>query len=45
MVFTESVVEDTTLDRFAELGYTVAHGTDLGSDGITVARSGYGDMC
>jgi hypothetical protein len=29
MSFTESIVEDATLDWFAELGYTIAHGPDL----------------
>ena len=29
LTFTESVVEDATLDWFADLGYTVAHGPNL----------------
>ena len=42
--FTESVVEDATLDWFAELGYTVAHGPDLAPDGVTPERSSYGEV-
>ena len=31
--FTESVVEDATLDWFAALGYTVAHGPEFAPEG------------
>jgi hypothetical protein len=30
--FTESVVEDATLEYFAELGYVVLHGPDIAPD-------------
>ena len=42
--FTESVVEDATLDWFAELGYTVAHGPDLAPGEAASERATYGDV-
>ena len=42
--FTESVVEDATLDWFAELGYAVAHEPDLAPDGIAAERARYGNV-
>ena len=42
--FSESVVEDATLDWFAELGYTIAHGPDLAPEGSAAERASYGDM-
>jgi type I restriction enzyme R subunit len=41
---TESVVEDATLDWFAELGYTVAHGPDLAPGEGASERATYGDV-
>ncbi|MGI8486243.1 MAG: hypothetical protein ACR2OU_18535 [Thermomicrobiales bacterium] len=37
--FTESVVEMAALDWFAELGYTIGHGTDLEPGGQIEARA------
>ena len=42
--FTESVIEDATLDWFAELGYTVAHGPDLAPGEAASERATYGDV-
>lgn len=42
--FTESVVEEATLDWFAELGYTVAHGPDLAPGEAASERATYGDV-
>ena len=42
--FTESVVEDATLDWFAELGYTVAHGPDLASGEVASERTTCGNV-
>jgi type I restriction enzyme, R subunit len=42
--FTESVVEDATLEWFAELGYTVAHGPDLAPGEAASERATYGDV-
>lgn len=40
----ESHVEEATLAWLAELGFTIAHGPDIGPDGSKPERSNYGDV-
>ena len=42
--FTESVVEDATLEYFAELGYSIAHGPDIAPGEPMQERASYGDV-
>ena len=39
----ENEVEDAALEWLAELGYAVAHGPDIGPEGLTSERSSYGE--
>lgn len=39
--FTESVVEDATLDWFGELGYSVVHGPDIAPGEPGAERESY----
>ena len=40
----ENEVEDAALEWLAELGYAVAHGPDIGPEGLTSERSSYGEV-
>ncbi len=40
----ESVVEQTTLDWFRELGYSVLFGPDIASDEPATERATFGDV-
>lgn len=42
--FAESHVEDAALSWLEELGYSVAHGPDIGPDGTSPERASYGDV-
>jgi type I restriction enzyme R subunit len=42
--FTESVVEDATLEYFAELGYSIVHGPDIAPEQPAQERASYGDV-
>lgn len=41
---TESLVEDAALEWFRELGYDIAHGPDIGPEGVKSERASYGDV-
>ena len=44
MKFAESHVEDAALSWLEGLGYSVAHGPDIGPDGTSPERASYGDV-
>ena len=42
--FTESDIEEATLDWLADLGWAVAHGPDIAPDALAAERSDYGQV-
>lgn len=43
-MFAESIVEEATLEWFAELGYALAHGPDIAPDGLAPERAAYSQV-
>ena len=43
--FTESIVEEATLNWFDALGYTILHGPDIAPGEPDAERANYGTWC